>query len=134
MQPINALKAAFQNYATFSGRATRGDYWWYLLAYLLVTICLSVVDSVLFGGASSSHSAGGVVAIVYSIGIFGTLWDLANLIPSIAVAARRLHDTGRSGWWQLLVLIPVLGWIALIYFLVQKGTAGENRFGADPLA
>ena len=134
MQPINALKAAFQNYATFSGRATRGDYWWYVLAYVIVTIFLSVVDSVLFGSGSADVSAEGGLAMSYSSGILGSLWMLANLIPSIAVAARRLHDTGRSGWWQLLVLIPVLGWIALIYFAVQKGTAGENRFGADPLA
>ena len=61
------------------------------------------------------------------------LFSLATLLPSLAVGARRLHDTNRSGWWQLLWLIPVIGWIVMIVFLVQEGEAGDNRFGNVPL-
>jgi len=133
MQPVNALKAAFQNYVNFKDRTSRGGFWWYVLAYLIVAIILSFVDSALFSGGSAEVVAGDGVAVSYSSGPLVSLWMLVNIIPSIAISARRMHDTNRTGWLQLLGLIPLLGWIFLIYVYVQKGTAGENRFGADPL-
>lgn len=133
MQPVNALKAAFQNYVNFKDRTSRGGFWWYVLAYLIVAIILGFVDSALFGGGSAEVVAGDGVAVSYSSGPLVSLWMLVNIIPSIAISARRMHDTNRTGWLQLLGLIPLLGWIFLIYVYVQKGTAGENRFGADPL-
>lgn len=134
MQIIDALKAAFQNFATFSGRTNRAGFWWYVLAYVIVAIILSYVDSAVFGSGSAEMSAEDGFAMSYNAGVLGSLWMLANLIPGISIGARRLHDINRSGWWQLLGLIPLLGWIALLYFYVQKGTAGDNRFGPDPLA
>jgi uncharacterized membrane protein YhaH (DUF805 family) len=134
MQPVNALKAAFQNYVNFKGRTSRGGFWWYVLAYMIVAILLSFVDSAVFGSGSAEMSAGDGVAVSYNSGPLVSLWILANLIPGIAISARRLHDTDRTGWLQLLGLIPLLGWIFLIYVYVQKGTEGDNRFGADPLA
>jgi uncharacterized membrane protein YhaH (DUF805 family) len=127
------LKAAFQNYVNFKDRTSRGGFWWYVLAYLIVAIILSFVDSALFSGGSAEVVAGDGVAVSYSSGPLVSLWMLVNIIPSIAISARRMHDTNRTGWLQLLGLIPLLGWIFLIYVYVQKGTAGENRFGADPL-
>lgn len=133
MQPVNALKAAFQNYVNFKDRTSRGGFWWYVLAYLIVAIILGFVDSALFGGGSAEISASDGVAVSYSSGPLVSLWMLVNIIPSIAISARRMHDTNRTGWLQLLGLIPLLGWIFLIYVYVQKGNVGENRFGADPL-
>ena len=134
MQPLNALKAAFQNYVNFKDRTSRGGFWWYILAYLIVAMILNIGDSALFGEASAEMSASESGSIRDSSGPLVSLWALVNFIPSIAICARRLHDTNRSGWLQLVGLIPLLGWIFLIYICVQKGSSGENRFGADPLA
>jgi uncharacterized membrane protein YhaH (DUF805 family) len=73
-----------------------------------------------FIGVVISHLGGAVL---------GWIFDLATIVPSIAVAARRLHDTDRTGWWQLLGFVPVIGWIILLVWLCQPGTAGGNRFG-----
>ena len=134
MQPLNALKAAFQNYINCKDRTSRGGFWWYILAYLIVAMILNIGDSALFGAASAEVSASESGSIRDSSGPLVSLWALVNFIPSIAICARRLHDTNRSGWLQLVGLIPLLGWIFLIYICVQKGSSGENRFGADPLA
>ncbi|MEO6919241.1 MAG: DUF805 domain-containing protein [Collimonas sp.] len=104
-----SIKVCFSKYADFNGRASRSEYWWYVLFIVLATFATDMV----------SHTLSG-------------LFSLATLVPSIAVAARRLHDTDRSGWWQLISLIPVLGWIAIIYFLVQEAKE-PNRFGAAPI-
>lgn len=129
MQPINALKSAFKNYVNFSGRASRGDYWWYVLAYIIVAVVLSVVDKAVFGGGSGSMDTTDGVNVSFSAGVLTSLWMLANLIPSISLTARRLHDSDRSGWWQLIAIIPFLGWLVLLYFVIIEGTKGDNRFG-----
>jgi uncharacterized membrane protein YhaH (DUF805 family) len=67
-------------------------------------------------------------------GFLGMIYSFAVLLPSLAVGARRLHDIGRSGWWQLLALIPVLGIIVLIFFWVQDSQAGDNEYGSNPKA
>ena len=102
------------------GRARRPEYWWWVLFNVLVGLALGIIDLVLA-----------------SVGIPAVLSNLANLaflLPSLAVGARRLHDTDRSGWWLLLWLIPLIGWIIVIVFLCQRGTDGPNRFGSDDLA
>ena len=113
MNMIEAVKAAFSNYATFSGRARRSEYWWFFLFNLIVAVLLALV----MGGNNLANS----------------LWSLATLLPSLAVGARRLHDIDRAGWWLLVGFVPVLGWLLLIYWFATKGTLGPNRFGADPL-
>jgi uncharacterized membrane protein YhaH (DUF805 family) len=93
-----SVKVCFTKYADFAGRATRSEYWWFALFVVLVSAATSVVSNTL-----------------------GTLFSLAVLVPSLAAAARRLHDTNRSGWWQLIALMPVIGTIVLIVFLAQEG-------------
>jgi uncharacterized membrane protein YhaH (DUF805 family) len=118
MEPINwFMTVVTQHYFDFQGRARRAEYWWYTLVYVIFYIVLAVVDSVL-GTAR----------------LLSGLLSLALLLPSLGVAVRRLHDIGRSGWWILIGLIPILGWILLIYWYVQPGTSGQNEYGADPKA
>ena len=106
-------------YALFSGRASRPEFWYFTLVNFIVSVILGIIDSIL--GTNSSGA-----------GLLGGLYSLAVLLPGIGVGIRRLHDTNRSGWWLLLLLIPVLGWIALIVFWVQDSDAGDNQYGPNP--
>ncbi|MGB3609247.1 MAG: DUF805 domain-containing protein [Cellvibrio sp.] len=106
---------AYKKYADFTGRARRQEYWMFILFYFIVSIILGIVDGVL------------------GIQILGLLFSLASLVPSLAIGARRLHDTGRSGWWQLLYLIPLIGLIIMIIFLVQDSHP-DNEYGPNPKA
>lgn len=106
---VESIKSGFSNYATFDGRATRSQYWWWTLFALLGSWFLQAL----------SYKLGGA----FSIAIF---------LPSIAVAARRLHDIDRSGWWQLVAIIPLIGWIVMLYWLVQPAKE-PNRYGAASL-
>ena len=101
-----------EKYAAFEGRAARSEFWWFVLFGILGNGLLAAVSQIL-----------------------GGLFGLAILLPSIAIAVRRLHDVDRSGWWYLLVLIPLIGGLILIFaFFIHRGTVGPNRFGPDPLA
>jgi len=111
MQMVTYWKrAVLENYANFSGRATRPEYWWFFLANLILSVVLGFLPFI------------------------GNVYSLATLLPGIAVAMRRLHDTGRSGWWLLLVLIPIVGWIIVIVWLATPGNPGVNEHGAPPAA
>ena len=105
-----------KNYVGFEGRAHRTELWMFFLVSFIISIILSVIDSVL-----GFESAG-----------IRSLYSLVVLLPTLAVGMRRLHDTDRSGWWLLLWLIPILGWIPLIIFYCLDGTPGSNQFGPDP--
>ena len=109
-----------KQYAVFSGRAQRPEFWWFVLFNVIISAVLTLIDRML--GAT----------IGANIGILSSIYSLAVLIPSIAVAVRRLHDTGRSGWWLLIGLVPIIGWIALIIFYVQDSEPGDNQFGPNP--
>lgn len=104
-----------QKYFDLAGRARRSEYWWFELFSLIIQVVLALID--------------------WRIGsqVIGDLASLALLAPSVAVAVRRLHDTGRSGWWLLLVFLPIIGWIPLLVFQVQD-SQGPNRFGPSPKA
>ena len=117
---VEAIKSAFSNYANFEGRATRSEYWWFYLFAFIINTVLEV--------AAELAGDGDFVASLVSMA-----FALAILVPSIAVAARRLHDVNRSGWWQLIAL-TIIGIIPLLYWLIKKGTDGPNRFGEDRLA
>jgi len=119
---VDAIKSAFQNYVTFSGRAQRSAYWWWALFIFLGNLAAGFIDATLFGGGPDS--TGGPLGLVFA---------LATFLPSLAVAGRRLHDRDMSAWWLLLGLIPLIGFLVLLFFFVQKGTDGPNRFGPDPL-
>ena len=107
-------------YAVFSGRASRKEFWLFWLVNLIISAALALFEGFnnLFPETNES-----VLTSVYA---------LAVLLPTLAVGARRLHDTGRTGWWQLIALIPLVGQIVLIVFLVQDGQAGGNQYGPDP--
>lgn len=111
-----AVRRAFANYANFDGRANRGEFWWWVLATILIGIGLGIIDSVLFGVDSN-------------VSLLSSLWSLAILVPNLAIGARRLHDIDKSGWWQLIWLIPIVGWILLIVWFAQRGEDRPNRFG-----
>lgn len=121
MTPIDWATRPLKKYADFSGRAPRAEYWWFYLLIIIGYIVATILDSLL-----------GLDGAVGPYGIVTALFGLAVLIPSIAVGARRLHDTDRSGWWLLIGLIPLIGAIVLLVFFVLPGTQGSNRFGPDP--
>ncbi len=106
----------FERYAVFEGRAGRAEYWWFFLANLIISFVLQAI-----AGVSNALL---ILAVVYS---------LAVLIPGLAVAVRRLHDTNKSGWWILISLVPFVGVIVLIVFLATDGDQGANQYGnPDP--
>jgi uncharacterized membrane protein YhaH (DUF805 family) len=96
----------------------------------LGSMVFDIVDRVMFGARimASGHYEYGTPSII------GGLFSLAIFLPSLAVWVRRLHDVGRSGWWWLLILIPLIGWIVLFVWSVQRGDVGPNEFGPDPIA
>lgn len=113
-----------QKFATFSGRARRQEYWLFYLDCMIVSSALSSMS------LSLVHN---IVANVI-VTTISVAWTLFIIIPSLAVLVRRLHDTNRSGWWLLIWLLPVIGWIVLFVFTLLPGTAGENDYGDDPKA
>lgn len=110
---------ALRKYAVFTGRARRKEYWFFVLFYLLIAIGLSFIDSVLGLGSEE-------------FGLLSGLFGLAMLLPAFGVAIRRMHDTGRSGWWVLVNFIPFVGWLIFIWFATRDGEPGENAYGPDP--
>jgi len=114
-----AVRTVLGKYATFTGRAARSEYWWWFLAMLLFNLFLRVIDGAVFGVEAFDGQTGGPLAMVAA---------LALLLPNLAVAVRRLHDTDRSGWWILILLIPIIGYLIFLYWLVQPTYEGENRF------
>ena len=112
---MNYYTQVLSRYAEFNGRARRSEYWNFVFINIVITAAIAIVDLIL--------GSFGALGIIYSLGI---------LIPGLAVAVRRLHDTGRSGWTLLLVLIPFIGAIILLIFMAQDSVAGENEYGQYP--
>jgi uncharacterized membrane protein YhaH (DUF805 family) len=111
-----AIRSCYSRYATFSGRAPRSEYWFFVLYQCLITaVCAALIP---FGIGQ---------ALLW-------LFGFANLLPAISVTVRRLHDTDRSGWWYWFALVPLIGVIMLIVWFCTRGTSGANRFGPDPLS
>jgi len=111
---------AMRNYAVFSGRASRSQYWFFSLAFFIMLVVAMVIDQTV-GDTTRDEPAGLFTAIVY----------LAHVLPAIAVTVRRLHDTDRSGWWILAGLVPLIGQIALLVFMCSPSTPRANRFGSS---
>ena len=120
---MNWYLGVLKKYAEFSGRARRREYWFFVLFNIIVSIVLVMIDS-----------ATGTLRMAAGFGLLSGLYSLAVLIPSLAVAVRRLHDTNRTGWWLLLAFIPLIGAIILIVFFATEGTSGNNDFGPNPKA
>ena len=109
MNMFQAVSACFSQFATFSGRARRAEYWWFFLFNVLAASILAAVSETLSG-----------------------VFSLVTLLPTLAVSVRRLHDIDRSGWWLLLMILPLIGPIVLLVWSLTRGTAGINNFGDDP--
>lgn len=133
MGMFEAVGAVFSKYATFSGRARRAEYWWFFLFSVLAQMALGILDNAMFGRSMMMLVRDGAFAMQANPSPLGGLYSLAVLLPSLAVTARRLHDTDRSGWWMLIWFIPIVGWILMIFWLATLGDRGPNRFGPDPL-
>jgi uncharacterized membrane protein YhaH (DUF805 family) len=105
---IESIRTCFSKYADFTGCASRPEYWWWILFNIIAT------------------------AVLYRVSLWlESVYSLATFLPTIAVSARRLHDTNRSGWWQLLTFVPLIGWIVLIIWYCQ-GPVRPNRFELNP--
>lgn len=118
---MNWFMQALQKYAVFTGRARRTEYWMFALFYVIGGVITSFVDVAL-----GTYSEAG------SVGVINTLFLLVLFVPSLAVTVRRLHDTGRSGTWIFIGLIPLVGFIAMLIFTVQESEMGINRYGPNP--
>lgn len=110
---------ALQKYAQFSGRARRREYWGFAVMHALVYVALLVIDWML--GMSEGD-----------MGLLSGLYLLGTALPGLAVTIRRLHDTGRSGWWFLISFVPLIGFIAMLIFLLQDSDQGANVYGPSP--
>ena len=119
------LKVMRDNYANFSGRARRREYWMYVLVQSIIMIGLMILDSILgldfeLQGISLGYG------YLYSIG------GIVHFIPSLAVLVRRLHDVGKSGWFYLLIFLFIIGWIWLLILFCTEGQKQDNKWGPDP--
>ncbi len=111
---MNDYIACWQKFADFSGRSRRREFWMFVLFNALAGCAAGILDGIL------------------GMGIVSALYGLAVLIPSWAVSFRRLHDTGRSGWWWLIGIIPIIGGIVLFIFAIQDSQPGDNQYGPNP--
>jgi len=119
---MNWYLKVLKNYANFSGRAQRKEYWYFNLLSLIIAGVLGVVDAAMGNPAVTENG----------IGPIGMIYILLTMLPAIAVTVRRLHDISRSGWWILIGLIPLIGIIVLIIFAAQDSDPNENEYGLNP--
>jgi len=115
-----SISYCFSNYANFNGRARRSEFWWFFLFVLIVQVVVQTLFAVVVGTDS----------VIYSLLVF--VLAVALAIPLYAAGSRRMHDTGKSGWLQLLILIPCVGGIVMIVLWAQAGNPAENQYGAPP--
>jgi uncharacterized membrane protein YhaH (DUF805 family) len=134
-----AARRYLKKYATFSGRASRAEFWWWILIYVLVGTVLGVINQAIAGpqpqppvGATTQADLnaylGAVFGWVAKASVAGSIWGLLNLVGLLALSARRLHDTNRSGWWTLIYLIPLVGLIVLIVFWASAPKPEGQRY------
>ena len=107
------IKVARDNYTNFEGRARRKEFWMFTLVSLVINVGTLILDASLFS----------------DLGLVNGLYTLAILLPSIAVGIRRMHDINKSGWWLLLWIVPVIGWVWLIILHCRDSDIGDNIFG-----
>ena len=116
---MSAYLAVLRRYAEFSGRSTRKEFWTFMLVHVVVLLLWFV--ALVATAENETLSA--------SITVPGVLYVVATLVPELAVRVRRLHDTGRSGWWLLLAVVPLIGPVVLLVFLCQASESGANAYG-----
>ncbi len=125
---VAAVRKVLSHYATFTGRASRPEFWWWILAVFLATLVTQTIDAILIGPMLGfdigDENAGQPLSMLVSLAIF---------LPALAVGARRLHDMGKSGWWLLIGFVPIVGVLVLLWFYTRP-SEGPNAWGApDPL-
>jgi uncharacterized membrane protein YhaH (DUF805 family) len=123
-----AVKSFWSHYSKFKGRSRRSEYWWIQLFLVLTNLAVAAIDLFLMNGDVDRFIANG------GGGIVGLIWILVTIVPALAVLVRRLHDTGKSGWWALIGFVPLVGGIVLLVFTVLDSDAGGNKFGESPKA
>ena len=118
-----AVRTVLSNYATFTGRASRPEFWWWILGVFIISIILQIIDAMVIGPmlgfSAGDENAGQPLTLIFSLLI---------LLPAVAVAARRLHDMGKSGWWLLISFVPIIGALVLLWFYTRPSDA-ENQWG-----
>jgi uncharacterized membrane protein YhaH (DUF805 family) len=124
MNMEGAVRSVLSKYGTILGRAARPEYWWWVLAVFILLVITRLIDGALIapmlGFERFEHDGGQPLSMLVS---------LAVLLPGICVAGRRLHDLDKSAWWLLMGFIPVVGFLVLLWFFVQRGSEGANQFG-----
>jgi uncharacterized membrane protein YhaH (DUF805 family) len=123
--PVEAVQTCLRKFATFSGRASRSEFWWFYAALIVLNVALSVLPGVLAGLAGAGSDAATVISLVFSVVTFAV--SIALIIPTLAVGARRLHDLGQSGWLLLLFLVPCVN-IGMLIYLAFPGQPGPNAY------
>lgn len=118
MEYLEIYSVPWKKFADVKGRARRKEYWTFVLINFLISLVLGVID-----GALGLNSSG--------VGVLGGLFSLASLVPGIAVGVRRLHDTGRSGWWLLIAFIPLVGALILLYFFICGSQPEKNQYDVE---
>jgi uncharacterized membrane protein YhaH (DUF805 family) len=111
---MNWYLAVLKKYAVFGGRARRMEYWMFFLFNFIISFAIGFLES-----------------IIGSPMILSTIYSLAVFVPGLAVTVRRLHDTGKSGWWILIAFVPFVGWLILLIFMFIDGTPGANQYGEN---
>lgn len=111
---------AFSKYATFAGRSQRSEYWYFLLFYFLIAMIISPAIEAILG---IGHANGGIISWIAI---------MVLTLPAISVTTRRLHDIGKSGWWQLIGFIPIIGGLILLIFVLKDSHQGRNEYGENP--
>ena len=117
---MNWYLKAFKQYATFSGRARRSEYWYFTLFFTVGYLLMSFIDGLI-----------GTFSMEAGIGLLGGIFLLVHLLPSLTVSIRRLHDIGRTGWWYLIVIIPLIGPLVFLVFSVMDSKE-DNQYGPNP--
>lgn len=121
---MNTYLAVLKKYGDFSGRARRSEYWSFILISSVIYLVLLITDIFVLAG-NNSYGLG-------FLGILAVIYYLAALLPALAVLVRRLHDTGHSGWWWFIGIVPIVGEIVLLVFLVTDSQPGANQYGPNP--
>ena len=134
----SAVRSCFGKYASWQGRAPRSEFWWFQLFVVVVSFVLSALDAALglvvdLGSETVETTSGPITFFNGDLGALSTIWAIVIFLPSLAVLVRRLHDTDRTGWWYWILLVPCIGPIVIIVFMLLPSTRGDNRFGTDPL-
>lgn len=130
MQFLESIQTCVvKKYCDFNGRASRSEFWWYTLGYVIISYAWSFIMSMITGASVMAGMDGNFQ--FSAIQLLSYIPSIGLLLPTLGVGARRLHDIGKSGWWQLLYLI-CCGGLVLLYFFIQEGQKGDNQYGPMP--